>query len=289
MPEMAKPFAPQNDLGKTTFFYHIHVPKTGGTSIGNLLTAYACTPWATDYQVKFWDNRCTQPCLYGLADTFISCYSPDRPWREHSLLRDSLWYGEAFKKQSGAQNLVYVTTLRRCQDRVISHWKFEIKMDTWLPPDGVETMSDQSLKLYITGGASKKCSYLCDNPSQRVARQVAHMASVDASHVINWHDVEVAKQALMTGSWLIGFTECMDEFHRKLQLWSHKLHGGFHKKLVPHVSFTAFQEVSEAADMQLSKETADLLHRQCALDNALYDWAWNAAQTNEDGRFSNTC
>merc|ERR1719359_751223 len=105
----------------TTFFYHVHIPKTGGTTVGNLLTAYYCNPYSPNLDVKLWyPYLCTQPCTFGLVDTFLSCYTADRHKHEHDLLQNSMLRAEEFKRKSGAQNLVYVTTLRRCQKRVIS-------------------------------------------------------------------------------------------------------------------------------------------------------------------------
>jgi hypothetical protein len=155
-------------------------------------------------------------------------------------------------------------------------------------------MSNESLKFYITGGDSSKCSYLCDNLSQRINRQVAHLASVDANKVLTQEDVETAKKALTlsTGSWVIGFTECMEELHQKLLLYAYTLHGGYNRdkrSSTPHVSLSAFSEMSEADGVVLNQELRDILDSQCSLDDQLYNWAWAEAQTNEDGRFAGTC
>jgi hypothetical protein len=105
--------------------------------------------------------------------------------------------------------------------------------------------------------------------------------------------LEAAKQVLLEapavlgGNWLIGFTQCLNTVHLKLLDYAESFHGSVPQKVMP-LEFGHEADVKHQ-DLVLNDETIDLLDKQCALDNELFEWAWKLAEANADPRFAGTC
>jgi len=283
-----------------TFFYHVHVPRTAGTSVATLLVANVCQPPGSQPAVRThlsWAQRCThlggtggaQKCKIGLTDNAFACY-PGRT--EHALLSQSLQRGEHLKEETGAKRIVYVTTLRSGSDRVRSQWLFEVGKGSWVPPPGIPKISNASLQAYVTGAASAGPGNNVQLARQRGNIQVSYLASVfnhGQPHIVNRHDLEVAKKALTTGEWLIGFSMCMSKLDKKLM----EMHDReYSQRDLPHISQSPgamFPKVSEVQNVIINQQTKEILNEQCKFDNELYNWAWNEAKKGKDSRFTETC
>jgi hypothetical protein len=273
-------------LDKTTLFYHVHLPKTGGTTVAHLLVSDICAPKDDLLPLAGWNDRCKVTCELGFTDNEFSCNDPHRNDVEHNAFNFNLQRAEALKQKVGAQKIVYVTTLRRGSDRVVSQWKAELGYQSWGPPDGVLPYSMKSLQLYITGGNHTGKGWLGRwNTHLRNNYQVGMLASQrfnGDTKAIRWFHVEEAKKVLMTGDWIIGFTDCIPQVQEKLMEHARKVHGSCKDKAMPH-------DTVAASEIVIDEETQRILDRYTALDNALFDWAWDLAERGTDPRFTRTC
>lgn len=234
----------------------------------------------------------------GLTDNIFSGF-PRRVEFEHNTFAVNAKRAETLKVLTGAQNLVFVTTLRRGSDRVLSQWSLEIAAGKWAPPSGIANLSNESLQLYITGAGFTSRQWIRNNStgslSQRNNLQVAQLASIGPEwrggrhpyvglddRIITREHVEVAKHVLMTGDWLIGFTQCMKEVHDRLTSYE----GPSVHKEYPQSSANIYTS-ARSSDIVLSPETSAMLDAHCSLDNELFVWAWAMART--DSRFAGIC
>jgi len=274
----------------TTLFYHVHFPKTGGTTVANLLVGDVCSPFEDATPRLEWDSRCSKVCEMGLTDNQFSC-NAGRDNFEHQLLSLQSKRAESLKVQSGAQSVIYVTTLRRGSERLISQWAHEVRNKVFVPSTGVPAYSNESLQLYLTGAPNGmhdrrngKGWINAGYVSQRNNLQVAQLASVDpwSPAGVNRNDLESAKQKLFTGMWVVGFMKCMDKVQAKLELYGTSLHRGFKRKPAPVTNPTP-------SKFAFNQATLLLLDGHCSLDNELYDWAWGMAQNPEFKQFAGTC
>lgn len=289
---------------RSTLFYHFHIPRTGGTTIASLLVADVCSPGlntntalldGTNQINLRYDgtNLCTLPCELGLTDNELSCASPDRLHFEHQMFSQNYKRSEDLMASTGAQKTIFVTTLRRGSDRLKSQWALEVVQDNnslWIPPPGVEKLSNESLQLYLWGGhhTGDGWEWTRKNPSQNNNLQVAQLASIDpeSPEVVTRAHLELAKQVLMTGDWLIGFTKCLDKVHEKITTYTKALHGTIPETVMPR---ELGDEAAADVGMNMDAETTAFLDSQCAFDNELFDWAWALAEANADERFAETC
>jgi hypothetical protein len=270
---------------KTTLFYHVHIPKTGGTTVANLLVADVCAPEAASVESIGWESRCGRTCEMGLTDNELSCANALRNNVEHNRFDVNFWRAEKLRQQSGAQRTVFVTTLRRGHDRVISQWSAELGFGTYIPPAGVPPWSGQSLMAYIQGRGSGRGWIARHNHLVRNNLQVAQLASAinDNHGPVTRAHLEKAKQVLTRGPWIIGFTHCMPQMHEKLMRYASSLHKQYYRpKTLPH-------HVSEHGKISLNAQEVAALNAASALDNELADWAWNMAKTSGDLRWASTC
>jgi len=296
----------------STLFYHIHIPRTGGTTVANLITADICTPLEDNVTVRgvLDDGVSTEDCV-GLTDNLFSGF-PKRMEFEHNTFAVNAKRAERLLVATGAQKTVFVTTLRRGSDRVLSQWALEILAGKWSPPVGIANMSNESLQLYITGASFTPHQWIRDNRtgslSQRNNLQVAQLASIGPEwrgqrgyiglddRIITREHVEAAKHVLMTGDWLIGFTDCMNKVHGRLTSYADSLIGPSVHKEYPRASADIYSTARPGhrpdalwvpSKVVLSQETSAMLDAHCSLDNELFDWAWARAGT--DARFAGTC
>jgi len=271
----------------------VHLPRTGGTVVANLLVSNICNPFEENIALLGWKDACSKTCEMGFTDNEFTCF-PRRIDFEHNAYALNMQRAEALKLEIGAQNIVYVTTLRRGSDRLVSQWLHEVKLSSWIPPPGVEPISNESLQLFITGGAHTGLGWMArKSPSLRNNLQVGQLASVytdlESTATVTRAELEVAKQVLMQGEWVIGFTDCLDQLQSKLLLYAESVHGsGLKQKAVPVKE--ACQKMNGAErTIALDQETSEMLDSHCSLDNELHDWAWDLAAKGTDSRFAGTC
>lgn len=283
---------------KSTLFYHVHIPKTGGTTVANLLLADICAPFEDNITPLNWKSLCNTTCEMGLTDNEFTCQgsaagsqdASSREWVEHNAYALNRQRAETLMSTSGAQSIVYVTTLRRGSQRLLSQWAFEVELKLWIPEDGIEPFSNESLRLYLTNGTNLGGGWIGKwSASIRNNLQVAQLASVYydlmAEDNVTREHLELAKQTLMTGQWVIGFTDCMDTLQDKLLQHSRSLHGSAKAKAVPPREHWR----STPSDIKLDSMTEQMLDDHCALDNELSLWAWRLAEQRQDPRFTEIC
>jgi hypothetical protein len=284
MPMLASPKVLRSMYDNTTLFYHVHVPKTGGTTVANLLVSDICAPGADSMQLFTWADHCGKTCEMGLTDNELSCYNEHRLDYEHTKFNLSFQRAERLRVNSGAQKVVFVTSLRPGSFRLISQWAFETRFGLFVPPARVAAYSNESLKLYINGTGNGSGWIAKGNYLARNNLQVASLASVpwDEPTPVTREHLEKAKQVLMTGEWLIGFSKCMAKFHEKLIGYATWLHGGAKPKSLP-------AHVPEHAPIAFSPEVFAEVDAAAALDNELFSWAWSMAESSGDQRWAGTC
>jgi hypothetical protein len=272
---------------KTFLFYHFHIPRTGGTTLANLLLGDICDPFGDQIPLNGHPDLCTKSCTAALSDNQFSCY-PDRLTFEHWTFKQNFQRAEELKLATNALNVLFVTTLRRGSDRVLSQWMLEVNASLWIPPSGVETISNKSLQLYLQGASQQGAGWVANGAaSMRNNLQVGVLASapLESKAELTRDHLEAAKGVLSTGFWLIGFTGCLEQAHRSLTRYADSLHGGkIARRAMPRDASTQF---STSHGIVLNSETQAMLDAACALDNELFDWAWSMAGT--DPRFTNKC
>jgi hypothetical protein len=290
--------APSRVKDTSTLFYHVHIPRTGGTTTAQLLVSDICKPFEPQIQSLYVGDQslCNHTCDMGLTDNELACF-PERLTIEHSSFSKNRIRAQQLMTTSGATHLIFVTTLRRGSDRIKSQWALEVMNRLWTPPPGVEPLSNESLQFYATGGAhgGDGWAWSSKGASHRNNLQVAQLASVesDSPEVMSRQHLEAAKQVLLEapavlgGNWLIGFTQCLNTVHLKLLNYAESFHGSVPQKVMPF-AFGHEADVKHQ-DLVLNDETIDLLDKQCALDNELFEWAWKLAEANSDPRFAGTC
>jgi hypothetical protein len=194
------------------------------------------------------------------------------------------------KKRFGAKRIIYVTTLRRGSDRIISQWKSEVdQYGSYKPPAEIKNkLGMQSLQYYIEGRPHAGDGWVGDmNPTLRNNVQVAMLSSRlrwDIHLPVRHKDLAEAKKVLMTGDWIIGFSDCMEQVQEKLLEYTASVHGGYKHKEIPYDN--ANRKMDEVS---VDEETMKMLDKHSALDNDLYDWAWDLAKKGKDKRFAKTC
>jgi len=286
----------------TTLFYHIHIPKTGGTTVANLLLADICDPFnpftAEDYPGKEETNvgegqqldaSLTHPCKMGLTDNMLSCY-PDRHMFEHRDFAANLERSQGLMTSLEATRIVYVTSLRRGSDRLISQWAHEVVAGLFVPPSNIAPWSNESLQVYVNGGPHSGKGWIqASLPDQRNNLQVAELASMKAPSYLNdtadfdqlvtEEHLDAAKQVLLSGEWLIGSTHCMSKLHDALTEAAEALHGFSHPNRGASVPVTE----NKTPPITLDEETQSLVDSAASFDNELYAWAWDESEKQTAG------
>jgi hypothetical protein len=273
----------------TTLFYHVHIPKTGGTTVANLLLNDICAPVNAEIVPVEWNFLCTQTCAMGLTDNMLSCHA-DRFNFEHTAFAKHEERAKGIAAALAAPRIAYVTTLRHGSERLISQWAHELTNGAWLPPAGVANFSNRSLQLFISGGEHivpngvgwiQSCCSM-----QRNNLQVAELASMEMEQqeVTEAH-LETAKNVLMAGDWLIGFTHCMSALHDGLTREGEALHGFSHPNRAAAVPITE----TRTPEIILDTQTQMMVDAYAYFDNALYNWAWAQSLQGADPRFMGTC
>jgi hypothetical protein len=282
-------------------YYHFHVPRTAGTTVANLLVADICQPYSEKFDFVGWESFCTLPCEAGLVDCELSCYPDDIEGRgrweiEHSVFALHQPRADDLLRLTGAKSVVFVTALRHGSDRVVSQWLKESYHGSWVPPHDVPKLSNESLQLFlkIPGKVAGGGWIAGDSTAVRNNLQVASLASldlVDPEQTVTEDDLELAKQVLMMGEWVIGFKDCVEQLHEKLEQIAFLAHGRSisHKKLTSVHPEGSYEGTFYPDRRSFNQETLDLLNAAASFDNKLYEWAWEEADKQEDGRWAGTC
>jgi hypothetical protein len=277
---------------KETLFYHVHIPKTGGSTVAELLVSDICAPMSDNISLHGYRDYCNITCEMGFTDNQLACF-PNRNHFEHNAFSLNMQRAEELKSRIGARKIIYVTTLRRGSDRVVSHWAAELHYGSFRPPPGVPLWSMESLRHYFMGwrnyGSHDGRGWIAgSNPSLRNNLQVGQLSSwltPDNNQIdkpLTRKHLEAAKQVLMQGDWIIGFTTCMPQMQKRLSERAKALHMRFKEKAAP-------RPPSATSHVVIDPETQAQLDRHSWLDNALYKWVWDLATKFPGRRFTDTC
>jgi len=277
-------------------YYQIHVPRTAGSIASAILFADICHPWANSMERLGWSYFCTQTCERGLLDNEYACHTDAQPSRIetlHEAFAFSQRRAEDVKTKRSGKDITYVTTLRRGSDRVISQWLKELFHGAYVPPDPITALSERSLVHYVRSAGIQNTGggwIASQSVSQRNNMGVAIFASLnqqDSTRSVTLEDLETAKKTLLSGKWIIGFAECLKEFHMKLEKAGSLPHGGFNRKELPPRQ--APDDELPFDRSTLSEDTLEIVRQESAFDNELYEWAWNEAKKGTDPRWSGPC
>jgi len=245
-------------------------------------------------EILTYHDACSKPCPHGLTDTEISCHLDDSRFNIlHADWDKHFARARAVKSKVGASEVVFVTALRRGSDRLVSEWAMELHSKTWKPPSGVELWSNESLRAYLQDDNGQDHWLKDKHASYRSNKQVKMLASVQQKHPtrdVDQDDLELAKTVLTEGRWVIGFTDCLDKLHEKLEDIAARMYppGTLHKQM-PDKSHLPFSSTQDFDLTSLDSETLALLHSRTALDNDLYEWAQRQALEGHDSRWTAPC
>jgi len=252
-------------------YYHVHIPKCGGTTLSNIIVDSLCGNAGDAVQTSGWEQHCTEKCENAMVDTEATCMDP---WRiEHAKFNLISERIDELKKHQAINEVVYITTLRPGSKRMISQWAHEINsLKTWAPPPDVPPMSNESLLLYLEGkNWTNKWEWVeANSVSQRNNFQVASLAAVPGEMEVTAEHLEQAKETLRTGKWIVGFTDCLPELHHKLWTLGASPGATFSSKLP-----TLAHEAPKA--LSFNSEVMDALRVQSRFDEELFEWAWQSS------------
>jgi len=253
------------DTANGVLYYHVHVPKCGGTTLSNIIVSSMCGHDNDAVSRPLdWEHRCGVKCAHAMVDTETSCMTP---WREEhmkfNLISERV---DDLKQHYPISKVVYITTLRRGPKRIISHWAHEMNnLETWAPPPSVPPMSNESLLLYLEGKNWANNWPVAEGISQRNNLQVATLAAVPGDMEVTAEHLEQAKKRLRTGQWIIGFTDCLPPLHHKLRTLGS---GPTFNMTLPTLEHASPKYVT------FSSQVMDALWTQSRFDEELYEWAW---------------
>jgi len=251
-------------------YYHVHIPKTGGTTLSNIIVSSLCGNDNDAVQTSQWKQHCSVQCAHAMVDTEASCMDEWRSQIEHGKFNHISDRVDVLKKQYPIREVVYITTLRPGAKRMISQWAHEVNsLKTWSPPPDVPPMSNESLLLYLAGQnwTNNWPGVEEDSVSQRNNFQVASLAAVPGDMEVTAEHLEQAKDKLRTGKWIIGFTECLPQLHHKL--WTLTASSGSaYNSTLPELAHESPRYLS------FSNQVMDELRTRSRFDNELYEWAW---------------
>mmetsp|Transcript_45557 Transcript_45557/g.79217 ORF Transcript_45557/g.79217 Transcript_45557/m.79217 type:complete len:376 (-) Transcript_45557:125-1252(-) len=291
-PEHVAPKVLRSLYDKRTLFYHVHVPRTAGTFVANLLVADICAPESEVIGKEGWNDKCGKTCEMGLSDNMLSCSDNNRPDFEHSIFETNFLRAEKLREDSGAEQVVFVTTLRAGSARLISQWAKEVSMQTFVHPPEVkqpggelERYSSDSLRSFVNGTNLGPGWIAGGNYLARNNLQVATLASVPLFAVtpVTRDHLEHAKSVLTKGNWIIGFTNCIGKLHEKLMQRASVLHPNVKPKLLPENQASDYQTSVRGLSQDVLKE----VEAASALDTELFKWAQEtAAADSADDRWA---
>jgi hypothetical protein len=272
--------------GSKMLLEHVHLPKSAGTTVSNMLAAVTCKRTTEIDSLEF-DHRCSYSCSNAnvVLDTELACLNEDGGRVEHRLFDDQKAHAVNLKKihhQIGT--IVYTTTLREGTDRAISNWAHCMNEIKFHGPEqsqnrrnlcGIEysaltsTLSDETLRHWIRtyahgdGGAHDQ-GYLWFRASNM---QVGMLASVPKGEPVTREHLEEAKTLLSSGQWLVGVYDCLPAYFKHIA------------KLVrldldsSHTPYSPPDTMHRTAEIMLSNDVLAEVREANSLDNELYEWA----------------
>jgi len=249
-------------------YYHVHIPKTAGTTLSNIIVSSFCRNDTAAVQTYSWDEHCSVRCARTMVDTEVSCMNKRR--LEHGKFNHISHRVDLLKKHYPIRKVVYITTLRPGTERLISQWAHEVNnLKTWSPPPGVPPMSEASLLMYLAGAnwTNKWPGFSSDSLSQRNNLQVASLAAVPGDMEVTAEHLEQAKERIRTGKWIVGFTACLPQLHHRLWTFG-RSSGSAHSLTLPKL------EHESPKHLHFSSQIMDVLRTSSQFDNELYEWAW---------------
>lgn len=273
----------QNEI--KTLHYHVHLPKTGGTTTSNMLVSDLCGGGTGTVKALDWKDRCTQSCYGALVDTEISCLNTTRGRGEHVKWNDMLNRVQQLIQQYRIPRVVFITTLRSGYERLISSWLHEMSLEVWQPPPRVPKISNESFLLYMLGTNWTDGWMKGDQGSlsQRNNFQVATLAPVTGNGEVEPQHLEEAKQTLRSEDWVIGFTPCLPQLHHKLWTMGNAnlRHSGVSASMFNDTLPRVQQRTPQG--LQFNETVRRELVKQTRFDNELYAWALD--RSNKDGSY----
>jgi len=275
---------------------HLHIPKTGGTTLSNMLICDFCNEKQCESLELGWGSHCSRPCAAAFIDTEMHCMKLMRSStaidmrREHASFTTQRERAEALARTFHATGVVYLTLLRGGADRTISHWAHEMSMmpeNIVVNGTLVNRYAEESLRWYVSNSWQNRSRWA----NFRNNMQVAMLASVPDSTLVTRDHLEKAKSVLLKEErrWLVGFTYCIARYRRHLR----ELREGNVSDLEINASFLqqdivrhdVYDEVLRdqqefpklehrtPAGLVLSNEVVEWVERENSLDTELYHWA----------------
>lgn len=187
---------------KGALYMHVHVPKTGGTTLSNMLMAAICNKGETPIGGLV-NPPChhDDACVHGLVDCRANCMGGERPEHPNDM-NQSRSRAESLKVSSGAESIRYVTTIRSGTARLFSHYAHNLIYGPISNASLLKYMSNEYGEVNPCGG--------------RADLQVATFASVPGGHRPTRDDLEKAKRVLSNEDFVVGVTECMPALYARL-------------------------------------------------------------------------
>jgi len=232
---------------------HLHVAKTGGTSLSFALTNMLCGPTmgAMPEGLEPWELRGTRACVNTMLDTELSwpvvAEIEGMKREEHAGLDAIALRGANMQKAltpwhiSPEPKIVFVTALRDGKSRAMSHWAHCTLQPPVVVNDGSRRCTlgmipmpetprwdDESLLLFLE--RDSQAMRRSGRPKQGLRVNNALVGALSSlphpDVMLNPAHLELAKQALLSSryelsdgrqlqgfSWVVGFTECLDDMY----------------------------------------------------------------------------
>ena len=262
-----------------TLFEHVHLPKTGGTTVSNVLVSVFCANTTKITNVGGWSSRCSVDCERSdyVIDTEFACAPTPYDRVEHALFdkQRSRTVKRAKYLNIAPSETVYVTTIRSAAARSISHWShciselshngrtqcgFEKQDDNMTTTLTNETLS-HFMNTYKHGGTWV--------PWFRTYNmQVGMLASVKNGVPVTSDDLEIAKQRLSEGRWLAYTFGCLPRLYKH---FAKKAGLSFDKNQTYEMTSSA-HHTNATLSMYLSSDALQDVEEGNKLDDQLYRW-----------------
>ena len=273
----------------SAYYYHIHIPKCGGTTVSNMMVSAFCTTGTEPLPTGTleWQENChLAECEARPISTEVSCASErsvEHEFIDEAELHAMKFIDTAFAGKIEKPRVIFVTTLRSGAGRSISAWAFCSKLK-WTDvgfcgnfKPGGEEMSNTSLLDWATRYDTIPCMAKFD-PRNLAAltvpcyfrannAQVAQIASVHTHDVeINSTHVEKAKAIIERDDWVVGISECLPAFFKKLGALAGVEITDAHARAIPELAHKDYSD-------DFNEEVLDVVRKANAADEELYQWA----------------
>ena len=268
---------------RSDLFVHIHVPKTGGTSLSSMLYSLICER-VTDLPPPFdmWPLRGTRLCRSGLVDTELSSgvLAPPAPFRsEHAPFMVQSMRAKNLAKVYFARDIVYVTTLRSGTQRTLSNWVHCMQMCACPGRDPFNCSKSETGSSHGSLTNESLMQYMAsDMTPKRVNNvQVAAFASAPLRVTVGEDEYNKAKDVLSDKrtQWMVGFADCMGSIYKQLTYMRHlQLDTETYERLQGGDKASRFESrLASVGPLHLADSVMNALQRRNALDDRLHAWA----------------